>query len=83
MWRVQRPGEIYEWMRDIPAGDCDRDGNQLDALGDRRSLDADVDQMASVTTKTLVSENSTNVACVTVSRHLRLRLCGHHEGDRV
>ena len=28
------PGEIYECgCSDIPAGDCDCDGNQLDALG--------------------------------------------------
>ena len=35
MWRVQRPGEIYECgCADIPEGDCDCDGNQLDALGE-------------------------------------------------
>ena len=39
------PGEIYECgCADIPEGDCDCDGNQLDALGDCGGpCDADVD----------------------------------------
>ena len=33
------PGEVYECgCTDIPEGDCDCDGNQLDALGVRRRL---------------------------------------------
>ena len=39
------PGEIYECgCADIPEGDCDCDGNQLDALGDVEACeDADAD----------------------------------------
>ena len=44
----------------IPAGDCDCDGNQLDALGDAEVLVRPMrTPMASATTSTHVSENST------------------------
>ena len=41
---VQRSGAIYECgCEDIIEGDCDCDGNQLDALGGGGPCDADVD----------------------------------------
>ena len=34
VWRLQRPGAIYQCgCTDILEGDCDCNGNQLDALG--------------------------------------------------
>ena len=46
------PGEIYECgCSDIPAGDCDCDGNQLDALGECGgdcTADADADGICEV-----------------------------------
>ena len=50
----------------IPAGDCDCDGNQLDALGECGGpCEPMRTPMASATTSTHVSENSTLVACAT------------------
>ena len=54
-WRIDAcgvcngPGEIYECGADIPVGDRDRDGNQLDAFGGvvvAIALDADADGIA-------------------------------------
>ena len=47
MWHLQRPGEVYDCgCDDIPAGGCDCEGNQLDALdvcGGTCTEDADED----------------------------------------
>ena len=47
---------------DIPAGDCDCDGNQLDALGVCGGIAKTPMQMASATTWTVASERSTPAA---------------------
>ena len=62
------PGAIYECgCSDIPEGDCDCDGNQLDALGVcGGSCSADADADGSVTTLTTVWEVTTSVESVTV-----------------
>ena len=62
------PGAIYECgCSDIPEGDCDCDGNQLDALGvcggDAQPTPM---PMASVTTSTTVLANSMSAASATV-----------------
>ena len=48
------PGAVYECgCSDIPAGDCDCDGNQLDALGvcgGDRTADADADGIVTTST---------------------------------
>ena len=50
----------------IPAGDCDCDGNQLDALGECGGpCEADADADASAMTLTHVLESSMPVACAT------------------
>ena len=52
---------------DIPDGDCDRNGNQLDALGVcGGDCTADADRTASVTTRTTASANSTPAASAMV-----------------
>ena len=71
------PGAIYECgCSDIPEGDCDCDGNQLDALGvcevtaQRTSMPT-----ASVTTKTTAWANSMLAACATVQVKSTMRMC--------
>ena len=67
-------------LSDIIEGDCDWDGNQLDALGSVRwvLVTRMSTQMASVTTKTLVWRTRRMWRVHLSRRDLRLRLCGHH-----
>ena len=61
------PGAIYECgCSDIPEGDCDCDGNQLDALACGRCALPMRTPMASVTMSTTAWANSTSVASATV-----------------
>ena len=85
VWRVQRP-EIYECgCADIPEGDCDCDGNQLDALGECGgdcAEDADADGICDDVDDAL--ENSTHVASVTersTSADVRTSLKGDCDCD--
>ena len=73
------PGEIYECgCADILKATATATATSLTLWATAAVLVTRMStQMPSVTTKTLVSENSTNVACATVWRDLR-RLCGHH-----
>ena len=74
------PGAIYECgCADIPEGDCDCDGNQLDALGvcggdcaadeDADGICDDVDPCAWRTRRVRHLQRTW--------RHLRVRMCGH------
>ena len=68
-------GAIYDCgCEDIIEGDCDCDGNQLDALGVRRSCDADVDSDGICDDEDPCVGELTPVACATARRDLRVRL---------
>ena len=77
------PGEIYECgCSDIPAGDCDCEGNQLDALGvcGGEAGDADADGICDDVDDCVGALD----ACWRVQwsrRDLRVRMLRHPEGD--